>query len=386
MRNIAFLCDNFGPLHLDLCNSLAEAAPENTDVIGIELFSRSSVYSWGRWRGSETYKQVTLADGAMRSSLSTLRMAWRIVSAVRKHRVKTILFAHYERPYIFISAIILRLLGRTALIMSDSKFDDYTRYLWRELGKSIMMAPYQGGIAASLRCADYIRFLGINPKRIGLNSYAIEPGRIRAQSGSIPAPDGLSYESRNFLSIARLVPKKNHLMLLEAYSLYLEKAPRPRRLVLCGSGEMEPAIRRKIHDLGLNDHVDVKGNLLPGEVSRELGQSVCLLLPSTEEQFGIVVLEAQAMGLPVILSDNCGARDLQVRNGVNGFVVESDNPRGMAYFMREIAENEPLWTRMCREALLRMQERTSDKFAKSVLTVARIPRRRPSLKLKRLEN
>lgn len=386
MSNIAFLCDNFGPIHLDLCNSLAEAVPKGSEVIGIELFSHSSVYSWGRWRGSDKFKQVTLADGTKCGSVGTLQMAWRIVSAVRKHRVKTILFAHYERPYIFISAILLRLLGRTALIMSDSKFDDYTRHLWREVGKLIMLAPYQGGIAASLRCADYLRFRGVNPNRIGLNSYAIEPGRIRAQSGSTPAPEGLPFESRNFLCIARLVPKKNHLMLLEAYSIYRKEVTRPRRLVLCGSGEMESAIRRQIVELGLDDHVDVKGNLMPDEVSRELGQGVCLLLPSTEEQFGIVVLEAQAMGLPVILSDNCGARDLQVRNGVDGFVVESDNPRGMAYFMREIAENESLWTRMSREALLRMQERTSDKFAQSALTVARIQQTGASAIARQSEN
>ena len=55
------------------------------------------------------------------------------------------------------------------------------------------------------------------------------------------------------------------------------------------------------------------------------------------------------MGLPVILSDNCGARDRLVRSGVNGFVIESDNPKGMAYFMTQLSEDESLWRRMCDE-------------------------------------
>jgi len=72
-----------------------------------------------------------------------------------------------------------------------------------------------------------------------------------------------------------------------------------------------------------------------------------LILPSTEEQFGQVVPEALAMGLPIIISANCGARDELVRTGVNGFVVESDNAEGMASFMLLLATDEALWRRMC---------------------------------------
>lgn len=86
-------------------------------------------------------------------------------------------------------------------------------------------------------------------------------------------------------------------------------------------------------------------------------------------------MEAGNRRLPVILSDNCGARELQIRSGVNGFVVQSNNPRGLAHFMHEIAEDEGLWTSMCAEALLSIQDRTSDKFARSVLTVARLSSR-----------
>jgi L-malate glycosyltransferase len=46
------------------------------------------------------------------------------------------------------------------------------------------------------------------------------------------------------------------------------------------------------------------------------------------------------------VSDNCGARDMLVRNGVNGFVVEPDNPAGLAYFMGLLDRDEALWRRM----------------------------------------
>ncbi len=77
-----------------------------------------------------------------------------------------------------------------------------------------------------------------------------------------------------------------------------------------------------------------------------LGKTLALLLVSAQEQFGNVVIEAQALGAPVIVSDNCGARDMLVRNGVNGFVVEPDNPAGLAYFMGLLDRDEALWRRM----------------------------------------
>lgn len=102
--------------------------------------------------------------------------------------------------------------------------------------------------------------------------------------------------------------------------------------------------------MGISNHVVFRGWLQDNAISQTLGQSLALLLPSIEEQFGNVVIEAQAMGLPVILSDNCGARDRLVRSGMNGFVIEPGNPQGMAYFMTQLSEDESLWRRMCDEA------------------------------------
>ena len=85
-------------------------------------------------------------------------------------------------------------------------------------------------------------------------------------------------------------------------------------------------------------------------VARILATTLALILPSVEEQFGNVVIEAQAMGLPVILSDVCGARDHLIRTGVNGFVIEPDNPLGLSFFMTMLSEDEELWRRMATAA------------------------------------
>jgi L-malate glycosyltransferase len=88
------------------------------------------------------------------------------------------------------------------------------------------------------------------------------------------------------------------------------------------------------------------GFIQTAEVSRILSSTLALILPSTEEQFGQVIPEAIAMGLPVLVSEACGVRDELVRTGVNGFVFEPDNPEGLAWFMSILERDQNLWMQM----------------------------------------
>jgi glycosyltransferase involved in cell wall biosynthesis len=164
------------------------------------------------------------------------------------------------------------------------------------------------------------------------------------------APNGAAHHERHFIVVARFVPKKNLMCAIEAYRLYAEGVFRPRRLVICGSGVLEPDIKAAVASAGLSDKVDFLGFVQSDGVSKALGSALALLLPSIEEQFGNVVIEAQALGVPVIISDNCGARDEMVRTAVNGFVVEPDNPAGYAFFMKMLADDEALWRKMSERA------------------------------------
>ncbi len=100
--------------------------------------------------------------------------------------------------------------------------------------------------------------------------------------------------------------------------------------------------------------------------ARRLGSTLALILPSIEEQFGNVVIEAQAMGVPVILSENCGARDSLIRTGVNGFVVEPDNVEGMSFFMRLLGDDEAMWRTMSAASEKFVWKCDASQFAASV--------------------
>jgi glycosyltransferase involved in cell wall biosynthesis len=250
--------------------------------------------------------------------------------------------------------------------MGCSKFDDTPRRVWREALKSLWLLPYKGAISSAGRPAAYLRFLGLRRVETAYNTISL--ARIRAAAGARPAPDGAAFADRHFTIVARLVEKKNLATALDAYAQYRASAETPRDLVVCGAGPLEDALRRQADALGLP--VRFTGFLQSPEVAKLLATTLALLLPSTEEQFGNVVIEAQAMGLPVILSDAAGARDALVRSAVNGFVVEPDNAPGLAWFMARLAGDEPLWRRMCRAATETAELGDSARFADAVARLA----------------
>lgn len=345
-RSVVFIWENFGPIHLDRCEAAASLLAPSWTVRGIELANKSVYYEWDS-KEESAFEKITLFRGKSIAEVSflprtraTLRACWRM-------RPAAYFFCHYEEISTLFCAAILRLCGQRVFVMNDSKFDDYQRHFSREMIKRLFYFPYQGALTSGFRARDYLRFLGFAESKIQLNYDALSVERVRRLGGAPPAPGGLRHKDRHFTIVARFVPKKNLLMALHAYALYRAMVASPRPLHLCGSGPLEPDLRDKVVELGLGDSVVFHGFLQTEGVCRVLANTLALLLPSLEEQFGNVVIEAQAMGLPVILSNNCGACDMLVRSGVNGFVIEPDNPDGMAFFMSLLCADEGLWRKMC---------------------------------------
>ena len=70
-----------------------------------------------------------------------------------------------------------------------------------------------------------------------------------------------------------------------------------------------------------------------------------------------------------------GSRDVLVRSGVNGFVIEPDNPAGMAFFMKLIAEDETLWRSMSLASQQFVERADTERFADAVEELIAPPKR-----------
>ncbi len=366
MGKLVFVWDNFGPLHADRCNAVAKRFEGKEQVIGLELAGRSRVYDWLPEDGTH-FRKVTLVTGQTLEEIPFMRKFGKTLSACLSMGSGSRYFlCHYQDPAIFLVAVTLRLLGRKVYTMGCSKFDDYTRKLPRELMKSLMYLPYNGALSSGVRSRDYMRFMGFSPDRIQSPYNTVSLERIRNLSGAPAAPEGVPFLDRHFTIVARMVAKKNISMVLKAMKIYAEEVANPRPLEIFGTGPLEAELRHQAREAGISHLVHFRGFLQTQEISRAYGNTLALLLPSIEEQFGNVVPEAQAMGLPVILSDNCGSRDVLVRSGVNGFVIEADNPAGLAFFMKLLSGDEGLWRRMCIASQQFVERADTARFAEAV--------------------
>ena len=369
MGKLVFVWDNFGPLHADRCNAVAQKFEGREQVIGLELAGRSRVYDWLPENGTH-FRKVTLVSGPTIGGDSLFRRRFGKTPLKRLFvdgpRIQKYFLCHYQDPAIFLVAASLRLLGRRVYTMGCSKFDDYPRRLPRELAKAIMYFPYNGALSSGVRSRDYMRFMGFSPDKIASPNNTVSLNRIRNLSGVSPAPEGNSFRDRHFTIVARMVAKKNLSMALKAMKIYADQVPNPRPMHIFGTGPLEAELRHQAREAGISHLVHFRGFLQTQDISRAYSSTLALLLPSIEEQFGNVVPEAQAMGLPVILSDNCGSRDVLVRSGVNGFVVEPDNPAGMAFFMKLLSEDEELWRKMCVASQEFVERADTARFADAV--------------------
>jgi glycosyltransferase involved in cell wall biosynthesis len=132
-----------------------------------------------------------------------------------------------------------------------------------------------------------------------------------------------------FIHISNMTYQKNTEAILAA--LLLLKQDDPFEMYLYGAAGH--ALVKMIDELGLNDHVFIKGEVPQTELANAIRQSDALVLYSRFETFGCVLIEANACGVPVIVSDLEVFHEL-IEEGVNGVFVKKDDPAALAEKMR----------------------------------------------------
>lgn len=141
------------------------------------------------------------------------------------------------------------------------------------------------------------------------------------------------------LQVARLAPEKGHLVLLEACAL-LRSRGRAVRATLVGPGELgyEESVHEAVERLGLHDVVDFAGPLPPADVDRRLARADVFCLPTFAEGLPISIMEAMAIGVPVVTTYISGIPELAI-DGTTAMVVPAARPDLVADAIERIAED-----------------------------------------------
>ena len=169
----------------------------------------------------------------------------------------------------------------------------------------------------------------------------------RFHSRLIELPNAINIEAFNFckrmkpinelrlITTGSLVPKKNHVFLLEVMK-ELRRSPYKVHLDILGDGPLRTFLTEKARDRQLEDEISFHGTV--NDVFHFLSTSHVYVHPATYEPFGLVIVEAMATGLPVVCLDAKGNRGI-VDDGVNGFMIEKPDAKLFAQKILEIVQD-----------------------------------------------
>ena len=134
--------------------------------------------------------------------------------------------------------------------------------------------------------------------------------------------------------VARLAEQKGHLVLLEAIN-NLVKENINLKLVLIGDGTLRPQIESLIADMNLQDYVEITGWATSSEVKQQILSSQAMILPSFAEGLPVVIMEALALGRPVITTYVAGIPEL-LENEVCGWLVPAGSVEDLTLAIKKV--------------------------------------------------
>jgi glycosyltransferase involved in cell wall biosynthesis len=144
-----------------------------------------------------------------------------------------------------------------------------------------------------------------------------------------PIPDVM-----RLVCIGRLSEQKGHSILLEA-AARMAKDGKNFELVLVGGGELRDVLERRMQALGLDSHVRITGFVSQERVVEELRAARALVLPSLGEGLPVVIMEAFALGRPVLSTFIAGIPEL-VTPGESGWLVPAGSVEALAAALADV--------------------------------------------------
>lgn len=352
MKNepIAILFDRLGPYHW----ARLQAAGRLFRVVAIETCAITREYQWEMIDEPRAFDRVTLFDDISNdrgSKRSLLRQ--KMTKALRDADPAVAMIPGWGTPASLIALEWCLRNNRPAVVMSESNAFDEKRDALAESIKRTVVSLFSAGLAGGQLQMEYLITLGLPRNRVFTgydvvdNEYFHQKAEeVRSQATEVRRKYALP--GNYFLASARFVPKKNLPTLIRAYARYRQLAGNRDDgqrttmdnglwdLVLLGDGPLKADLCRLISDLKLQDNVHLPGFVQYRELPAYYALADVFVHASITEQWGLVVNEAMATGLPVIVSNRCGCVPDLVAEGKNGFTFDPGSVEGLAKLMLDI--------------------------------------------------
>lgn len=369
--NVAVVFPRLGPYHLARLTALAFIAP----TTAIELSRVGNTYGWDVVEDRDSFDRVTLFEGVAVEDIGGRDALLQIVAALDRLKPSVVAIPGWSHRASLAALLWCQANGTPVVLMSESTSIDRRKYRLLEFLKQRLVAQCSTSLVGGARHQSYVRKLGMDGRRIW-NGYDVVDNTHFDRGAAVVRHDTsarsrLSLPSRFFLASARFVAKKNLRFLLNAYAQYRIRAAEPWHLVLLGDGPLRDQMHTIIADLGLDDAVVLPGFRQYDQLPSYYGLAGAFIHASTTEQWGLVVNEAMAAGLPVVVSERCGCAPDLVEHGRNGFTFDPYRVDELAGRMLQLASmDESQRDRMGRASSEIISRWTPETFAVNLMKAA----------------
>jgi glycosyltransferase involved in cell wall biosynthesis len=365
-QNVALLFSNYGPYHIARLESLSyNSTQEKIQAVGIELSRSEKKYPWQTQLNNIKLPIISIIKNTTLEETTVIVLIQKLLFTLKQVNPTVLAISGYFSPSMLAALFWCRLRNKPTILFSETTESDFKRVWWKEKIKSFIVRQFKAALVGGQPHKRYLIQLGMPEEAIFVGydivgNDTFHPVRIK----HLPKP----LDKPFFLTINRFIHKKNLPFIIDSYAQYRKQAGVTAwDLVLCGDGELRPQIERQIAELNLQNVIHLPGFLQQKEMLPYFAHAGCFVHASTTEQWGLVVNEAMAAGLPVLVSNRCGCFEDLIIEGVNGFGFDPYDFQQLSKLMLTISANSFNRQKMGRAALKHIQNFAPDRFANGLV-------------------
>ena len=375
-RKMVLMTELISPYRIPVFNALASRDDVDVHVMFLSETDPSQ-RQWLIYKDEIHFSHQVLPSWQRR--IGGYHLLWNrgVSSSLGKFNPDVIVCGGYSYPAFWQAAAWSRRRKVPLVLWSEStKRDRRRRHKWVELAKRKFISACSAYVVPGKASREYLEQLGVGgkliftaPNAVDIDRFASLAETARAHADEIRRVEGLP--ERYFLYAGRITRQKGVFDLLEAYARLSQERRSRVGLVFVGDGSARSGMMKRAKEL------DGGRVIFPGFVQRDnlakyYALAEALVLPTYSDPWGLVVNEAMASGLPIVVSKAAGCAQDLVTHEWNGFVVRPREIGRLSEFLGTLADDPELVRAMGQRSVERIQDFSPDKCAAGLAMAAEV--------------
>jgi glycosyltransferase involved in cell wall biosynthesis len=321
------------------------------------------------------FSYEVLPSARFRAGRGSLILNWKLRSCLKKFAPEVIICGGYNYVASWEALWWAKKHQAELILWSESNCHDARAGLeWVESLKAYFLSRCDRFVVPGKASFEYLELLGSAAEKISIAPNAVDNGSFRIQAESVRERSSefcerLGLPARFLLFVGRLVPEKGVFDLLAAYGGLKAELRSSVGLVFAGDGPSRVELEWQAQSIS-------PGTIcFPGFMHREdlaglYALAEALILPTHSDTWGLVVNEAMACGLPIIVTSVAGCSIDLVEDGWNGYVVPAHDPGELCAAMDSLLQDSQLRQEMSAHSLRRIRDYSPEACAEGLAAAA----------------